>query len=140
MTALRLLAEFDRLFERVVMDPGAWDDRAFGEWVDAALDEPFDRDAAKIVQRALRRAQRLQRYWAAHPGGPADWRMRVDEALGSAGWRPGLDILEWGLSVEPDPELFDAYAERFRAVKFTPLDMTYEEWLSSRKSQDAGPK
>ena len=131
--ALRLLEELDLLFERVVLDPGGWDDETFAGWMDAAFDngELIDREAAKVVERAVRRARRLQRYWTPREDGPGDWRVRVDEALGSAGWRPGLDILAWGLSVDPNPELFAAYAERFRAVKFTPLDMTYEEWLAS---------
>ncbi len=132
--ALRLLSELDDLFEQVVMDPDAWDDGRFAEWMEAAYGdgEAVDREAAKVVQRAVRRARRLQRYWVARKEGPDDWRMRVDEALGSAGWRPGLDILEWGLTLDPDPELFSAYAERFRAVKFTPLDMTFDEWLERR--------
>ena len=132
--ALHLLEELDLLFERVVLDPGDWDDETLAEWMDGVFceGEMSDREAAKAVQRAVRRAHRLQRYWAAREDGPGDWRARVDEALGSAGWRPGLDILAWGLSVDPNPELFAAYAERFRAVKFVPLDMTYEEWLASR--------
>ena len=132
--ALRLLEELDGLFERVVLDPGDWDDDSFAEWMEGTLGDGdvIDREAAKVVQRAVRRARRLQRYWLARDDGPADWRVRVDEALGSAGWRPGLDILEWGLSIAPDPELFAAYAERFRAVKFTPLDLTYDEWIERR--------
>ena len=132
--ALQLLEELDRLFERVVLDPEGWDDEAFAEWMEVALsdDGVMDRDAAKVVQRAVRRARRLQRYWASREDGPSDWRVRVDESLGSAGWRPGLDILEWGLSLDPDPELFAAYAERFKAVKFVPLHLTYEEWLAGR--------
>lgn len=132
--ALDLLGSIDRLFEQVVLEPGEWDDRAFSEWLEASIGdgESLDRDAVKIVTRAVRRAQRLQRYWAKRTEGPEDWRMRVDETLGSAGWRPGLELAEWGMAADPDPELFEEYAERFRAVNFTPVAVEFEEWLEDR--------
>ncbi|MBT8164187.1 MAG: hypothetical protein HKO63_04765 [Acidimicrobiia bacterium] len=131
---LDLLRSFDRLFEGVVMSAGEWDERAFSDWLEAAIGdgESLDRQAAKIVTRAVRRAQRLQRYWAIRTDGPEDWRMRVDETLGSAGWRPGLELAEWGMAVDPDPELFEEYSERFRAVNFTPVALAFEEWLENR--------
>lgn len=61
--------------------------------------------------------------------------MRVDESLGSAGWRPGLELAEWGMAADPDPELFEEMAERFRAVNFTPLPVTYEEWIAADRAQ-----
>ena len=133
--ALDLLGSFDRLFEQVVLEPGEWDDRAFSEWLEAAIGdgESLDREAVKIVTRAVRRAQRLQRYWLSRADGPEDWRMRVDETLGSAGWRPGLELAEWGMAADPDPELFEEYAERFRAVNFTPVAQAFEEWIEGRK-------
>lgn len=129
--ALELLGAFDRLFEGAVLDPSSWDDRAFAEWMEAVIldGESLDRDALKIVRRAVRRAQRLQRYWLQRAEGPDDWRMRVDETLGSAGWRPALDLAEWGMERDPEPELFAEMAERFRAVNFTPLPLTFEEWV-----------
>ena len=132
--ALDLLRSFDRLFEDVVMSAGEWDERAFSDWLETAIGdgESLDREAAKIVTRAVRRAQRLQRYWAGRADGPQDWRMRVDGTLGSAGWRPGLELAEWGMAADPDPELFVEYAERFRAVNFTPVALEFEEWLESR--------
>lgn len=132
--ALGLLEALDGLYESVVMEPADWDDGRFGEWMDTVLGdgEPLDREAAKIVTRGVRRARRLQRYWSARTDGPSNWRMRVDETLGSSGWRPGLELAEWALGVEPDPDLFDEYAERFRAVNFTPVSLTYEEWLAAR--------
>ncbi len=131
---LDVLASIDRLFESVVMEPDDWDDRAFADWLEGAVGdgESLDREAVKIVQRAVRRAQRLQRYWAAHPGGPEDWHMRVDETLGSAGWRPGLELAEWGMAADPDPELFAEMADRFRAVNFTPLAVTYDQWVNEQ--------
>lgn len=131
---LGLLEALDRLFESVVMDPEDWDDGTFGDWMNTAVGdgEPLDREAGKILHRGVRRAQRLQRYWAARTDGPGDWRMRVDETLGSAGWRPGLELAEWALETDPDPELYEQYAERFRAVNFTPPAVTYEEWLAGK--------
>ncbi len=130
--ALDVLRSFDRLFEGVVMLPEDWDERAFAEWLEVSIGdgESLDREAVKIVTRAVRRAQRLHRYWAGRPDGPEDWRMRVDETLGSAGWRPGLELAEWAMAVDPDPELFEELANRFRAVNFTPLAVTFEEWTT----------
>ncbi len=129
---LLLLEEIDELYASVTMQPDAWDETAFSDWLESrSLDsEGFDREAVKILHRAVRRSQRLQRYWAARGEGPADWRMRVDEALGSAGWRPGLDLAEWGMRAAPDPELFDELGRRFRATNFRPLSVSYEEWLA----------
>ena len=130
---LGLLSAFDRLFEAVVMAPGSWDDQALGDRVEEAIGdgESLDREAVKIVRRAVRRAQRLQRYWDGSDDGPEDWRMRVDETLGSAGWRPGLELAEWAMNLDPDPELFEAMADRFRAVNFSPISFTYEEWVDA---------
>jgi hypothetical protein len=121
----------DGLFEGVVLHPDAWDEQAFAEWMEGAIGdgESLDREALKIVQRTVRRAQRLQRYWAARTDGPDDWRMRVDETLGSAGWRPGLELAEWAMATDPEPELFDEMADRFRAVNFTPLALSFQEWV-----------
>ncbi len=128
---LELLESIDHLYESVVVDGSLWDEAAFADWLEAAIadGESLDRDAIKIIQRAVRRAQRLQRYWASRLEGPDDWRMRVDDSLGSAGWRPGLELAEWGMTVDPDVELFVELANRFRAVNFTPLALSYETWL-----------
>jgi hypothetical protein len=132
--AVGLLEALDQLFANVVLDPQVWDERAFADWMEANLGngEGLDREAVKIVTRAVRRAQRLQRYWVTRPDGPGDWQMRVDETLGSSGWRPGLELAEWGMAIDPDPELFEEMAERFRAVNFTPLSISFEEWMESR--------
>lgn len=129
---LELLGSIDRLYEGAVLDADAWDDAAFADWLESALSdsESLDRDAVKIVQRAVRRAHRLQRTWKGRREGPADWRMRVDDTLGSAGWRPGLELAEWGMAADPTQELFDELADRFRAVNFTPIALEFEEWLA----------
>ena len=131
--ALELLSSLDALFEAVALQPDDWDDRSLAEWLENAVGdgESLDREAVKIVQRSVRRAQRLRRYWSGREDGPEDWHMRVDETLGSAGWRPGLELAEWGMTIDPDPELFAEMAERFRAVNFTPLPVTYEEWIAA---------
>ena len=129
---LALLREMDDLYASVTLEPGSWDDAAFADWVEARSQDAatLDREAVKIVKRAVRRSLRLQRYWLAKQTGPEDWRMRVDEALGSAGWRPGLDLAEWGMRTHPDPELFEELGRRFRATNFRPLPLSYEEWLA----------
>lgn len=131
---LELLQSMDRLFEGVVLDADAWDEGGFAEWLEAAIadGESLDREAVKIVQRAVRRAQRLQRNWAGRTDGPDDWRVRVDDTLGSAGWRPGLELAEWGMAADPTPELFTELSDRFRAVNFTPIAVEFEEWLEER--------
>ena len=131
-SVLALLNEIDELYASVTLEPGSWDDAAFSGWMEARADNiaGLDRDAVKILNRAVRRSQRLQRYWLSRLEGPQDWRLRVDEALGSAGWRPGLDLAEWGMRTDPDPDLFDELGRRFRATNFRPLAVTYQEWIA----------
>lgn len=135
---LALLGDLDRLYESVVMNAAAWDEAAFADWMEASFTdaEGLDRDALKIIKRGVRRAQRLQRYWAGRDDGPTDWRMRVDETLGSAGWRPGLELAEWGMAVDPTPELYGELEERFRAVTFSPIATSFEEWLAARQNKE----
>lgn len=134
---LELLASLDRLYESVVLDANSWDESAFAGWLEATIGEGeyLDREATKIVHRAVRRAQRLQRHWADRSEGPDDWRARVDDALGSAGWRPGLELAEWGMAAYPDPALFDELANRFRAVNFTPIALSFESWLERTRDK-----
>lgn len=136
--ALGLLGDLDLLYESVVLDASAWDDAAFGEWMESAVPEGegWDREALKILRRAVRRAQRLQRYWEGRSSGPADWRMRVDEALGSAAWRPGLELVEWAMDIDPSPDLYAELEDRFRAVHFQPLAVPYEEYLGAVPKTD----
>ncbi len=56
--------------------------------------------------------------------------MRVDEALGSAGWRPGLDLSAPSTVSPSVAELFEELGRRFRATNFRPLPLSYEEWLA----------
>jgi hypothetical protein len=127
--ALRLIADLDQLFESVVQGPDEWDEHRFAEWVTERLDdgEPLGKEPSRLLQQGVRRAQRLQRYWADRPH-PPDWRMGVDEALGSAGWRVGLDLARWGLLEDPDPALYAEYARLFQAVKFQPPTETLADF------------
>lgn len=135
---LALLDDLDGLYESVVLDAKSWDETAFADWMESAMvdGEGLDRQALNILRRGLRRARRLQGYWAGRSDGPSDWRMRVDETLGSAAWRPGLELAEWGMAIDPTPELFAALQERFRAVTFQPFVMSYDEWIEAHSPTD----
>jgi hypothetical protein len=135
---LRLLAVLDRLYEGAVTDPGTWTEQAI---VDAAAEAMNDLDAAppKAVARPFRagtrRARRLRGYWAEKgPSALPDWRSGVDEALGSRGWEPMLDLAMAGLDAEPSAELFEEVQARFRLVHFQPWleGVTFDEWMSSQ--------
>lgn len=110
------------------MSPGDWPDERIAEWMEAI--DVSDREAIKILNRGVRRATRLRKYWRERPEGPSDWHQRVDQALGGAGWRVSLDLAQWSLAQNPDPHVFEIMAERFRWVKFSPFPKTYEEWLN----------
>lgn len=148
-TSLALLGAIDGLYESVVSDPAAWREQAFADWASDALGDlgPLPRPFAREVRRAIRASQRLQRFWADQPvacdgsggfdpGEPtsveADWRARVDAALGARAWRPSLAIAQIGLDLDPSPALFDEVKRRFPLVHFERwMDgLTYDEWVA----------
>lgn len=132
-TVLTLLHSLDDLFRHIVTAPADWGEEELASWASEALDSAdLDRDAARYVRRALTKARRLHRYWLDRPADPDDWHMRVDEALGSRGWEPSLQLARWGLERDPDPELFEEVRVRFRWVHFTEwIDgVTYEDWIA----------
>lgn len=134
---LALVAALDDLYRRVVADPAAWSEPELAAWLeDLAGQHPegIDRAAARHVRRAARQAAKLARFWRARPDRPTDWRSAVDEALGSPAWAPTLELARLGLESDPDPELYEVVAARFRVVHFRPwLDgIGYEEWLAGR--------
>ena len=132
---LTLLHSLDDLYRNVATSPADWSDEEFANWTTEALDSAdLDRDSARFVRRALTKARRLGRYWEGRSGGPADWRMRVDEALGSRGWEPSLQLARWGLENAPDPELFEEVRARFRWVHFTDwMDgASFDDWVAAR--------
>jgi hypothetical protein len=141
--ALGLIEAIDRLYAAVVDAPDAWDDAALAAWIEdmaAARDEPIDRAAARLLRRALRLARRLGRYWEGRPGRPDDWRSAVDEALGSPGWGPGLDLARRALEDDPTEELFEQVQERFRVVYFRPWleGVDFATWTADRRADVDG--
>jgi hypothetical protein len=134
---LGVLDAIDRLLEAVVTDPGAWSDRALGEWAnDLAMGrpDPFDRATAREIRRVVRIAARLRNYWDEQGTGqaPADWRSRVDIAVAGRGWRPGLAIAQTGLAAVPSEELFAQVQERFRVVFHERWmeGVSFDEWVA----------
>ena len=134
---LTLLESLDRLYEQAVTDPDACDDAALASAaadVLNSLSEPPPREVVRAFNVGLRRARRLRTYWADRDVDLPDWRMGVDEALGTQGWQPGLDLAKAALEAEPLPELFEEVKVRFRRVHFQPWPegSSYEEWVSGQ--------
>jgi hypothetical protein len=139
MSAARVvLAAIDELYRRAVEDPGTVDEAWLAAWLEdtsSLLEPPVDGVIARQLRTAARRGARLARYWSqADAAGLPDWRNGVDEALGSAGWRPALEVARRGLELEPTPEAFRDVQERFRAVHFRPWmeGISLEEYLEGR--------
>ena len=137
---LALLGAVDRLYEGVVSDPDAWNEAGFEDWAGeavAGVGRP-SRPLLREVRRCLRAAMKLRDFWANPPEGvpsdAGDWRTRVDLALGIRAWRPALEIAREGLESEPDPEIFDEVARRFREVHGTEWmgGITYDAWERDR--------
>jgi len=137
-TPLRLLAVLDRLYEGAVTDPSTWTEQVIAEAAAEAMNDlevPPPKSIARPFRVGTRRARRLSDYWA-DKGSSAlpDWRSGVDEALGSRGWEPMLDLAMAGLDAEPSAELFEEVQARFRLVHFQPWQegVSFEEWMASR--------
>lgn len=124
----------DDLYQRAVEDPYGIDDTALEEWMVEAGDRlggVVDKPTMKILRRVLRDARKLAAYWTAHDASPLpDWHLGVDEALGSRGWEPQLDLVEKALADNPSRDLFEDMRLRYRAVHFQPWmeGVSYEEW------------
>ena len=134
---LELAIAVDDLYRRAVEAPEQINEPAVAEWMADVADGVADRELAKSVRAAARRALKLARYWsdpARDVASLGDWRNGVDEALGAVGWRPGLDIARRGLALAPDPELYDEVKSRFRMVNFVPWmeGVAYAEWFAAR--------
>ena len=134
---LTLLESLDHLFEQAVSDPDACDDATIASVAADVLNslaEPPPREVVRAFNAGLRRARRLRTYWATRDVEPPDWRMGVDEALGTQGWQPGLDLAKAALEAQPQPELFEEVKDRYRRVHFQPWadGESYEQWLSSQ--------
>jgi hypothetical protein len=136
---LGLLAALDGIYERVVADPGAVRDADLLSWASEAtsvLEPPVDRRVAREVRRVIRLARRLAAFWSDRPP-PDDWRSAVDEALGSRGWQPTLDLARLALDEEPSPELFEEVRFRFAVVHFRPWmeGVDYDDYLAGRRAE-----
>jgi hypothetical protein len=136
---LSLVESLDAVYERVVADPGVRDGDILS-WVGEALtvvEPPIDKRVAREARRVARLARRLGEFWSRPESAgkqPDDWRSAVDEALGSRGWQPTLDIIRYGLETDPSPELFEEMQYRFAVVHFRPWleGVDYESYLASR--------
>jgi hypothetical protein len=127
----------DRLYEQTMADPQGCGDAMLSDWLKGALgsvEPPPPGQVARELRRAARLAVKLARYWSDPQHSdrvPGDWRIAVDEALGSRGWNPALSIALVCLDEEPCPELFEQVQRRWRQVHFEPFreGVSYEQWL-----------
>jgi hypothetical protein len=124
----------DDLYRRAVEEPTMVDDTVLADWAAQAgeLTDQADRAVRRTLRRVVRDARKLARYWGTRdPSSLPDWRNGVDEALGSRGWEPQLDLVAGALEREPSAELFAEMGARHRAVHFRPWmeGVTFEEWL-----------
>lgn len=140
---MSLLDEVDRLYEGCVMEPERWGEQAFTDWAEgAAQSEVVDRDVARRLRRCLTAARRLADFWrsADRTAAPADWRARVDMALGIRAWRPELELAEELLERRADAATFERVAELFPVVTNQPfLDgIDHATWLQDREPGGPG--
>ncbi len=133
-STLALLGAVDRLYQQVVTDPVGWPPHALAEWAEELAATGPTREQTRLLRRCLRVAERLQRYWMDPATGvtSADWRSRVDIAVGVPAWRPPLDLARLGLETEPSEALFDEVAGRFRVVhsRYFMDGIDYQTWSS----------
>jgi hypothetical protein len=125
----------DALYRRAVETATEIDDSSLAEWMEEAFAAVgHDRDQAKALRAALRFARKLATRYVAGASHLPDWRNGVDEALGSRGWEPQLDLVRHALATSPSAELFEAMKQRHRAVHFNEWmeGVAYEEWRAER--------
>lgn len=139
MTAIAaLLAALERTYREAVVAPGELSDAALEEAAGEALlslAEIPSKSIARSFRAGVRRARRLRQYWENRDGSVlADWRLGVDEALGSRGWEPFLELAQLGLEIEPTEDLFHETRRLFRQVHFQPWmeDISFADWLDGR--------
>jgi hypothetical protein len=138
-----LVRATDALLEMVAREPESCSEITLAAWLEETLsgmEGPPDRLAAREMRRVARLAARLAKYWSAAERRdrlPDDWRVAVDEALGSRGWQPALALVRLGLDRAPSPELFDEARRRWRQVNFEPWPGgdDYETWIEERRRE-----
>ena len=141
MSLLSVVESLDHIYERVIADPTGVRDGDLLSWAGEALkalEPPVDKRVAREARRVARLARRLAVFWSDEGRSdkiPDDWRSAVDEALGSRGWQPTLDIIRHGLDTAPSYELFEEMQFRFAVVHFRPWleGIDYESYLVSRE-------
>lgn len=133
----------DGLYHDVVMEPDAWGDQDFADWLDtiARERETVDRNEAKQLRRALRVASKLQRFWATADTtqrAEQSWQARVDIAVGIPAWRPTLELAMIDLEERPSQERFDDVRRRFRVVNsaWWQEGLTFSDWSATRGAVD----
>lgn len=134
MSALALVGSVDDLYRQAILAPATIDDTTLSDWLEGAaelLGGTPDRPTARILRRVVRDARKLAAYWSERDGASLpEWRNGVDEALGSRGWEPQLDLVASVVEGSRDRETFEEMQRRYRAVHFQPWrdGVTYEEW------------
>jgi len=137
--SLSLAGSIDDLYRDVVLNPEAWGDEAYAEWMtNLALEGgAIDRTAARSIRRATRIAVKLQRFWSSSDADryrdEQSWESRVDLAVGIPAWRPGLELVEHELAVSPSPQAFEEVKRRFRIVNGSPWmdDVDFDTWVAT---------
>lgn len=131
MSALDAAELVDGLYRRAIETPTEVDDASLAEWMEEAFEAiAHDRTQAKALRAAVRLGRKLAAYYSTPRAALPDWRNGVDEALGTRGWEPQLDLVRHELTRAPSVDLFAAMKDRHRAVHFTEwMDgVSYEEW------------
>ena len=144
--SLSLAVAIDDLYRDVVLDPDRWGDDAYADWLEnMAIDaDGIDRIAARSLRRAVRIAMKLQRFWSSPDAdvhrNETSWEARVDIAVGVPAWRPGLELAERDLEMNPSEEVFEEVRRRFRVVNGAPwMEGTdYERWCAGNADGQRG--
>ena len=137
---ISVIESLDSIYERVIADPDVRESEILS-WVNEALyslERPVDKRITREARRVARLGRRLGEFWSRpemQGKAPEDWRSAVDEALGSRGWQPTLDIIRFGLETNPTLELFDEMQYRFAVVHFRPWleGIDFESYMASRE-------
>ena len=91
-----------------------------------------DKEVARYLRRIVNAARRIAAFWESDdaPSAAADWRSRVDIALGARAWRPQLDLALHLLERDGDEASFTCVADLFPVVMHQPfLDgIDYRTW------------
>lgn len=137
MSALDAVELVDSLYRRAVESPTSIDESMLAEWMEEALESiSHDRVQVKALRQAVRLARKMATRFELEPRRFPDWRNGVDEALGTRGWDPQLDLVRNELASAPSAVVFDAMKERHRAVHFSEWmeGVSFEEWRADRES------